>query len=207
TVSVNMNDVSNPNGKTQSNNSGIYGIQNMSFNFNIGDASTVWRHYGVVAAAAGDTSQITAVQLVSFQNSRLICQFLTPHPSDQLSSRCCVPFYELPRYITSNLPTANPLPNPTFRENKLVPAYVEYSSSTISLNQVPDKLIIFLRRKTRTWVHTDTFLAINKVNINWNNQTGILSSFDQQSLWRMSREAGSNQSFDEFRGYAYRLVV
>ena len=32
-------------GKTQSNNSGMYGIQNMSFNFNIGDASTVWRHY------------------------------------------------------------------------------------------------------------------------------------------------------------------
>ena len=65
-------------GKTQSNNSGMYGIQNMSFNFNIGDASTVWRHYGVVAGAAGDTSQITAVQLISFQNSRLICQFLTP---------------------------------------------------------------------------------------------------------------------------------
>lgn len=191
-------------GKTQSNNSGMYGIQNMSFNFNIGDASTVWRHYGTVTGAATDTSQITAVQLVSFQNSRLICQFLTPHPSDQLSSRCCVPFYELPRYITSNLPTANALPGQTFPGNRLVPAYVDYSSSTISLNQVPDKLIIFLRRKTRNWYNTDSFLAINKVNINWNNQTGMLSSFDAQSLWRMSVEAGSNQTFDEFRGYAYR---
>jgi hypothetical protein len=191
-------------GKTQSNNSGMYGIQNMSFNFNIGDASTVWRHYGT-SAGAGGTSTINTVSIVRFENSRLVCQFLTPHPSDQLSSRCCVPFYELPRYITSNLTAAPQLPAPA---NAGVPSVEAkdnvYSSSTISLNQIPDKLIIFLRRKTRTWNTTDSFLAINNININWNNQTGLLSSFDQQSLWRMSVEAGSNQTFDEFRGYAYR---
>ena len=43
-------------GKTQSNNSGIYGIQNMSFNFNIGDARTVWRHYGTVATGTSDVT-------------------------------------------------------------------------------------------------------------------------------------------------------
>ena len=147
-------------GKTQSNNSGMYGIQNMSFNFNIGDAKTVWRHYG------NTISDITNVSVVKFENSKLICQFLTPHPSDQLSSRCCVPFYELPRYVTTNYTTVGGLPATTFNGAKLVPTYVDYPSSTISLNQIPDKLIIFVRREARTWVHTDSFLAINKININ-----------------------------------------
>ena len=188
-------------GKTQSNNSGMYGIQNMSFNFNIGDASTVWRHYD------DGSSVINTIQIEQFESSRLICQFLTPHPSDQLSSRCCVGFYELPRYITSNLTGIAALPAATYIGAKPVANKLTYSSSTISLNQVPDKLIIFLRRKTRTWTESDSFLAINDVNINWNNQTGLLSSFNTESLWRMSVEAGSNQTFDEFRGYAFRPNV
>ena len=118
--------------------------------------------------------------------------------------------YELPRYITSSLAEAPRLrvPGvngaPGFTGSPYEATDQVYSSSTISLNQIPDKLIIFLRRKNRNWYNTDSFLAINNININWNNQTGLLSSFDQESLWRMSREAGSNQSWDEFRGYAYR---
>ena len=188
-------------GKTQSNNSGMYGIQNMSFNFNIGDASTVWRHYDDAS------SVINTIQIEQVESSRLICQFLTPHPSDQLSSRCCVGFYELPRYITSNLTGIAALPAATYVGAKPVANKLTYSSSTISLNQVPDKLVIFLRRKERRWTESDSFLAINDVNINWNNQTGLLSSFNTESLWRMSVEAGSNQTFDEFRGYAFRPNV
>ncbi len=36
------------------------------------------------------------------------------------------------------------------------------------------------------------------------NNTGVCSSFNQVDLWRCSVESGSNQSFDEFRGYAQR---
>ena len=51
---------------------------------------------------------------------------------------------------------------------------------------------------------SDFFLPIRKININWNNNTGVCSSFNQVDLWRCSVESGSNQSFDEFRGYAQR---
>ena len=69
---------------------------------------------------------------------------------------------------------------------------------------IPDKLIIYVRKQGKTWTDADSFLAIKKININWNNNTGVCSSFNQVDLWRCSVEAGSNQSWDEFKGYAYR---
>ena len=78
----------------QSNNQGMYGVQNMSFNMNFGDTTRIWRHTGTVAANA----TIRSVEIV---DSKLSFNFLTAHPSDQLSSRCVVPFYEMPRYLTS----------------------------------------------------------------------------------------------------------
>ena len=72
----------------QSNNQGMYGVQNMSSNMNFGDTSRIWRHTGTVASNA----TVQAVEIVSFQDSKLSFNFLTAHPSDQLSSRCVVPF-------------------------------------------------------------------------------------------------------------------
>ena len=68
----------------------------MSFNMNMSYTRRVWRHYGSVAANA----TIQNVELVRFEKSKLTFNFLTAHPSDELSSRCVVPYYELPIYRT-----------------------------------------------------------------------------------------------------------
>ena len=183
----------------QSNNQGMYGVQNMSFNMNFGDTSRIWRHTNT---AGNGTAVVQSVEIESFQYSKLSFNFLTAHPSDQLSSRCVVPFYEMPRYLTSQFPAITGagagqlgIPAP--------PVPASLVSQTISLNQIPDKLIIFIRPRVNEY-GSDFFLPIRKININWNNNTGVCSSFNQVDLWRCSVESGSNQSFDEFRGYAQR---
>ena len=68
----------------KSNNQGFYGIQTMSFNMNIGDASRVFRSargFGVGAT----------VEIVDFTESALTFQFLTPHSNLLLPSRNIVP--------------------------------------------------------------------------------------------------------------------
>lgn len=186
---------------SNSNNQGMYGVQNMSFNMNLGNANRVWRHFN---AGGGKVSDITGVQVIEFTNSKLTFNFLTAHPEDPLSSRCVVPYYELPRYISSNLGGIAGLPATAYRGAKPVAPTAAYSSSTISLNQVPDKLIIYARKAIQDWKDSDSFLPITKININWNNNTGVCSSFNQVDLWRCSVEAGSNQSWDEFKGYAFK---
>jgi len=190
-------------GNPQSNNQGFYGIQNMSFNLTLGGANRVWRHYGAANAAA---SSIANVEIFKVENSKLLFQFLSLHPSQQLSSRCVVPYYELSRYINSQAKQIAAVAAVAFRGAKPAPGTETYSSSTISFNQIPDKLIIFLRKPTQTYTDSDSFLPITNININWNNSSGVCSSFTQAELWKNSVEAGSNQTWDEFRGYAYKQL-
>ena len=50
------------------------------------------------------------------------------------------------------------------------------------------------------WYNTSSFLTINNISINLNNQSGLLSSASQYDLWRLSVRNGSTQSWGEFSG-------
>jgi hypothetical protein len=73
---------------------------------------------------------------------------------------------------------------------------------------VPDKLIIMVRKRmgTQTISDPDSCYPITGISINWNNSSGILSSATVQDLYRYSRDAGSNQNFQEFSGSAFVRV-
>ena len=190
----------------QSNNQAMYGVQNMNFVVNVGDASRVWRSANNTAPAGTSPATlvnnvpyttITQASVVGFASSRLIFNFLTPHPSDLLPARNAVPFYELPRFITT--PGVAVSPNTSFP-----PSSTLLQTSSIQLNQIPDKLIISVRvpPNNQNCGIPDAGLCISGVSINFNNQSGILASAQQQDLYRYSIENGSNQSWYEFSGYA-----
>jgi hypothetical protein len=61
-----------------SNNQGMYGVQNMNFTFSMSDAARVWRTASTFAKT---------VSVLSYSNSQLLFNFLTPHASDLLASR------------------------------------------------------------------------------------------------------------------------
>jgi hypothetical protein len=166
----------------KSNAMAIYGITNLNFTFNLASsANRIWR---------SANNFITSAVLQEVVDSELIFSFLTPHASDLMSARNVVPYYEVPRYIT-------PLTIPAGKTTQ--------SSNTLQLNQVPDKLIIFVRPKlaNQTYQTPDYFLPIKGIRLNWNNQSGLLSNATPWDLYRYSRKAGSNQSWLEFSGSAF----
>lgn len=166
------------------NSQAIYGVTNLNFTFNLSaNANRVWR---------SANAYITNAVVYDILESELIFTFLTPHVSDLMSARNCIPYYEVPRYITA----ASAL---GIGSNTIV-------SNTLQLNQVPDKLIIFVRPKLsgQTVSTPDYFLPITGIKINWNNQSGLLSNATVYDLYRYSRKAGSNQTWQEFSGYAWK---
>lgn len=174
---------------------GFYGIQNLNFVMNIGDTKRFWRTAKDITAASQYNSASYAVNLIAFNEPTLIFNFLTPHASQALTSpRNVVPYYELPRYITQ------------FTSSIASGASASITTQTLQLNQVPDKLIIMVRKPmaSQLWDDTETFLQVNRCIVNWNNNSGILSSATQQDLYRYARENGSNQNWSEFRGQANR---
>jgi hypothetical protein len=180
----------------QTNNQGFYGIQNMNFQMNISGAERVWRSVRPLLSVPTDPT-INSIVVSSFSDARLVFQFLTPHPSDLLPARNVVGFYELPRYISNNF---DALPNNGEKQ---------FKSQTLQLNQVPDKIIAFVRKPigNQNWYDADAFLPISSVSLNWNNASGLLSNATQQDLYRFSVENGSNQSWFEFSGQANNYVA
>lgn len=173
-----------------SNNQALYGIQNLNFQFNMQPTNRSIRFAPPVGS--GITYQIAPATSQPFQNTQLLLTFLTPHPSDLLPARNVVPYYELPRYISSAQPVIANGASGTF------------NSQSLQLNQIPDKLIIFCRKALSTQAPTDSdaFLPIQKVRINFNNQSGILSGSTTQDLYSMSISNGLNESWYEFSGKA-----
>jgi len=182
----------------KSNCQAIYGIQNLNYVFNFGDGSRVWRSAGQNIGANGSyVSTTTLPSIQSVSNCQLVFNFLTPHPDDLMPSKNCVPFYELPRYISQ-------VSSSSATASQVVSSAFQLRSNNIQLNQIPDKLIIQVRKPMGSQVPTDPdcFLSLSAVSINFNNQSGILASATQQDLWRYSAENGSNQSWLEFSGYS-----
>jgi hypothetical protein len=169
-----------------SNNQALYGIQNLNFVFNFGDANRVWR----------STTQKT-VSFTSIANSKLLFNFITPHPSDVMPARNVVPFYEMPRYITQQT------------LNSAVNGEMNVITNSLQLNQIPDLLYIMVRKQMgqQNNADADCWLPITKLAIQFNNQAGILSNATPNDLWRYSTENGCNQSYLEYAGYANQFDV
>jgi hypothetical protein len=86
----------------------------------------------------------------------------------------------------------------------VAPAITQLSTSSLQLNQIPDKLIIQVRNplQNTAWGQPDAFLCIKGISVNFNNQSGILASATQQDLYRYSVENGYNGSWQEFSGFS-----
>ena len=185
------------------NNGAMVGIQNLNFVFNIGSGSRVWRSANRMQDVVGLPPQFATVTPVAFTGSKLLMTFLTCHSDQMLPVKCITPYADYPRYLTSYNATllACPAAAPGIPQ-QLVSTTMRTSS--ISLNCVPDKLIIFVRKNAslQNCGDADSFAVINGISLNWNNSSGILASATQQDLYRMSCEAGSNQSWLEFQGFA-----
>lgn len=181
-------------GHNQTNNSGMYGVHNMVFQINFGSANRVLR----------SSNADYEVAFHSISNASLNFKFLTAHPSDLLSARCCVPYYEVPRYVYQ-YPTTDHFKSVANARAGLrpTPGKLQLSFNSISLNQIPDKLMIFVRSPiaSQNCGNPDTFFPITNISINFNNTAGLCSSMTQHDLWTASVESGSKQSFLEFAGY------
>ena len=178
---------------------GFYGIQTMNFNMNINsNAARAWR-----SAVFNGTK---AVEVDSFSDSQLVFQFLTPHASDMLDPRNVVPFYEFPVYRTSGnlaLPARPNYGTASADGSFAEPARVTLQSTNLQLSGIPDKLIIFVRKRVADLKcsDTDSYATITNISINFNNQAGLLSSMSQEQLFRNSVQSGlANMSWDEFCG-------
>ena len=120
--------------------------------------------------------------------------------------RNVVPFYEFPVYRTSGNLALTARPNHgtanVFGSFEEAPR-VTIQSTNLQLSGIPDKLIIFCRKRVADLrcSDTDSYATTTNISINFHNQAGLLSSMSQEQLFRNSIQSGlANMSWDEFCG-------
>jgi len=164
--------------------SGLFGIQNLSFNFTLESEKC-----RAIRMAELKVSNAT-VSVEAYNDSELQFQFLSCHDTTVLPSRCISNYYECPRYILS---TTTPIPS---KDSGTV------TFNTFSLNQIPDMIVIYARKRIadQTIYDSDVNLSIRNINLNFNNNSGLLSSHSVEQLYNISRKNNANVTWDEYYG-------
>lgn len=164
----------------------LTGITNMTFNMNFNTGAKLLRW----AAVTGVTNKSCSVYAVD--NAVLHFQMLSPHSSMVMPARSVLPYYQLPRYSQTIAGAVGAGTNASL------------VSTTMSLNSIPDTLIIFARDAARvTGASADSFLKIDSINLNWNNNNGLLTGFSSHQLYNISVRNGLSKNFYEWNGAAH----
>ena len=196
---------------------GLFGINNIQLIMNLQAPSRLTRFSGMrfatptaaPAPTAGTTqtlvSGIASVTTaynttIAFTNSVVNVQFLTPSLDVPLPPKSVVPYLEFPRYITNYSSGA-----------VAAGEKVQIQSQTITLPQIPDLLIIYVKNGLTSGNFGDSYMPLqsrwngvsNPLSVNFDNFSGLLSSQTTEQLYAMSVKNGLDMDWATWSGEAY----
>ena len=172
------------------NKSAFMGVQTLDFNFTfIANLARLWSH------SSGSGSTISNIT-VTLGTPTLLFKYITPKELQSIPRSIVYSFYDVQRY-----PTDAAMPFAPNEKRALI-------SANIQLQSIPRRMYIFARKRnaditatvTSAIETTDTYFQLNDISINWNNNSGLLSSARQQDLYYMSAKNGFEGSWAQWSG-------
>lgn len=191
---------------------GFIGLQAIDIRMNFIGQNPAYRMFshcdgGALAPGPFTSSQIafndfTSVDPAPFSydgiaGPQLLMEFLSAPLTESIPLNNIYPLYNVQSYITTFNTTVAPNTSTGF-----------ITTNNIVFGRIPNRVIIFAREANQylqsSPTKSDTFLAIEKINVFFDNQPAMLSSANQYNLWEIARENGCNLSFTEWKGQVYR---
>jgi hypothetical protein len=183
-------------GDPKFNQSGFLGINN--FQIVISTDATASRAWGTGLVTQRDvdgrplTPYSMALRGKGFTSSRILMNFLTAPISMVLPPKSALPFSSYIAYTTTN------------QANIAAGASAELNINSVQFEVIPDKLILFVRRKLsdQDAYESDSFLSITSLQATFGNKSGLLSNMTQQDMYKLSKKNGLHQDWYCFSGLA-----
>lgn len=223
---------------------GLFGVQNFQVQMNMSPSPSravrvANQYIGRNIGASTSNITVTAIAAPTWNTSAslgsyppynfapaLSVQFLTPALDVPLPPKSVVPYMEFPRYITTGLPSiASTLGQPPTSSKGVTSGATTITSNTITLPNIPDLIMIYLKPATAdatvfgtgtatgtagapytngpsTWNPTiaDFSLPIQGISMNFDNFSGLLANHTQYQLYKMSVANGLDMDFNEWAG-------
>lgn len=167
---------------------GLFGISAIQVVANVGSPARVLR----VAPQGGRTVAgigfNTSVPGYPFANARMDVTFLSPSLDLPLPAKSVVPYMEFPRFLTAY--------------NTPIPAgqSAPVQSQTITLNTIPDMLLIYARPSSYDATQGDWHLPITQISLAFDNKAGLMSSMSAPVLYSLSYSNGLEMDYNAWSG-------
>lgn len=165
------------------NKGGFRGVKTMEVIFTLSsDLNRIWSH-----SSSGYTIN---TPVVTFGQPQLEFKYITPDALDPPRDIYVYPYHIVTPYLTGNLSVVN--------SN----ATLSITSQAVKLMTIPRRLYIYVKRQKSDETHltTNTYFAIESVNITWKNKTGLLASASKRQLYEISVENGCNMNWTQWSG-------
>jgi hypothetical protein len=176
---------------------GLYGITNIQVLCNIQGPQRVLRGTAaggvVITNVAYNTSVSSSVGGSPFAGSKINVIFLTPPPQLPVPSVSSVSWMEYPRYISSQYPSI------------AGGAVATLPSQNFVLPCIPDLIYIYARPAGYDYDEGDWHFPISNFSLNFDNFSGLMSSYTKEELYQMSVSNGLDMDYGLWTGKA-RLV-
>ena len=188
TVNVSESILGLPTAEMKENESGYLSINNLELVLQYNDCRNC---FNISGDRLWTSSPGTATSdLILNSDARLNLRYMSLHASQysKLNSKNVLPYDEYVCYKR------------TFEAEA---AASELTSDVISMRQIPEKIFICLRPQYKAMkpnLSNNLCFPITKLNLTFNNVSGLLTSYSQRDLYVMSRRNGSQQTWNEFRG-------
>ena len=223
---------------------GLFGVQNFQVQMNMlpNPSRAIRVSAGVIGKAVGAriissiglpqwvTSGLTGSTFAPYPfQPALSVQFMTPALDVPLPPKSIVPYMEFPRYITTGLSSVPSTLGVAPNAKGITTGSVVLASNTITLPNIPDLLMIYVKPPTAgatifgtgtgtagapyafgtsttaggsTWDSTisDFTLPIEGISINFDNFSGLLANHTQYQLYKMSINNGLDMDFNSWSG-------
>ena len=139
-------------------------------------------------SAAGNA--ITSVSCTFYERPQCLVRFITPNMTQRIPEIQHLGFHSDQDYI-KDIGTLAP------------GASGKRTTDVIKLGQIPESVYIFIRhsRDSSDFKTADSFLVIDRVNILFNNESGLLSGCGVEDLYEISARNGCNLSFPAWSNY------
>jgi len=178
--------------ESQEDSVGLFGINNVNVSLQIGNTSRILALDNAETVGGLSAYSISGTRLNGsnpFIDPHINSIFRTPSLDTTLPERSIVPFVDIPYYIS---PQTGVLINPG--EIKTI------QSNSINLSEVPDLLLICVRKPNYNATESNWFLPPKKLSLNFDNHSGLLSSMTQEQLYDMAVRNGLDMDYNQFFG-------
>lgn len=162
---------------------GLINIRDIIININWkSDLSVMWTH-----SSAGNA--ITNVAVTFYQKPEILYTQITPDMMTPMPDIQMLPYVKVDQFPR----TIDQTVNAGVRVNGIV-------SNAIQIKEIPRYLLLFVRRSraTTNFTTSDTFARIDRVVVNWDNQSFLFNTTQQQQLYDMAVENGCNLSYAQW---------